>query len=446
MPRNILLAFFCALPLFAQEVNFLPNPGFENQLADWQINDSISQLLPEAAHSGKVGLRIGSENGKCAGSSVQSSRLPVAPRQTFTLSFFARAKAVNAAAYIWYENAEGKLFQPQPPSCAIQAGDGTTWIRHSKEFTVPEEAVNFRLWIHSWSGATAPSEWDDFAITGLPPGTKAFPPPPPRAKKTEPDISPADIPRVANPPVIVLKFDDVKQVNNNVFRSWTRVAEYLEKRNIPAGFGVICNSFESGASDACKQWFDTRRRNGLISFWCHGLDHASHGEGKAARNEFVGRSSDELLERLNRCQAIAEREFGFTFHTFGPAGGIYGPTIDAAALDALARQPDFHTVLYPQPADAASKKYDVPGSGLRVLDRVWAVNMEGAVGVPDYQRFLNGYAKNLSRKYLVLQSHPAAWNDARFAEFERIIDFLVERGTVFMTPEALSDMLRESEL
>jgi hypothetical protein len=36
------------------------------------------------------------------------------------------------------------------------------------------------------------------------------------------------------------------------------------------------------------------------------------------------------------------------------------------------------------------------------------------------------------------------WDDARFAEFEKIVDFLVERKAVFMTPtEAAAAVRRE---
>ncbi|MEX0777414.1 MAG: hypothetical protein WD042_17050 [Phycisphaeraceae bacterium] len=69
-----------------------------------------------------------------------------------------------------------------------------------------------------------------------------------------------------------------------------------------------------------------------------------------------------------------------------------------------------------------------------ILDRVWAVNLKGAVGVPDLDRFLRGYARNLDRPYFVLQGHPAMWNAQRLDEFKKIIDFLVEQKAIFMTP------------
>ena len=107
-------------------------------------------------------------------------------------------------------------------------------------------------------------------------------------------------------------------------------------------------------------------------------------------------------------------------------------------MKALKREKDLKIIFYPQPADKVSKLYD-GDPDLLVLDRVWAVNMESSVGVADYQKFLNGYAKNLNRKFFFLQSHPAAWDDNRFAQFVKVIEFLKDRGTKFMTPEEYYD-------
>jgi hypothetical protein len=46
------------------------------------------------------------------------------------------------------------------------------------------------------------------------------------------------------------------------------------------------------------------------------------------------------------------------------------------------------------------------------------------------------------REALVLQSHPNAWDDTRWAGFVEIVNFLRGRGCVFMTP---SEYLRGVE-
>ena len=432
--KNCLLS--CALVALgiSATANPLPDPGFESgKEGAWVIGDADSSFRDSAAHSGKFGLWVAK-----GGSSVQSSRIAVTPGQKFTLSCWARAEKANGGAYLWYENAEGKLFQPKPESLNLKAGG--VWQHLSKEFTVPAEAVTVRIWVHSWSSADAPSAWDDFEITGLPADVKVTPPPAVRKPKVEPAVDPKDIPRVENPPVIILKFDDVKPMKNGAIHArWTRIAEYLEQNGIHGSFGIICDGFANGGCEAAKKWISERRAKGCVSFWLHGWDHATWTapDGKKY-NEMVHRTEEEAFARFAKSQELAEKEFGFKFRAYGPAGGIYGPSVDAEAMKALKREKDLKIIFYPQPADKVSKLYD-GDPDLLVLDRVWAVNMESSVGVADYQKFLNGYAKNLDRKFFFLQSHPAAWDDNRFAQFVKVIEFLKDRGTKFMTPEEYYD-------
>ncbi len=258
--------------------------------------------------------------------------------------------------------------------------------------------------------------------------------PPASTAPALPDVSPEAIPRVANPPAIILKFDDVRQVDGRISERWTRIAEFLEAHGTHGGFGVIAESFRNGLGDAARDWFAARRAAGCVSFWCHGWDHATHVEDGVEMNEFVGRSEADLLERLDRCVDVGRRVLGVEYRTFGPTGGVYGPGISAEALAALKRQKDLRIVLYPAPLDAAARVYD-GDPGLRILDRVPPVNVERSVGHPDYRWFLNGYAANPGREVFVLQSHPDFWDDAAFAEFVRIHGFLADRGTRFLTPE-----------
>ena len=60
--------------------------------------------------------------------------------------------------------------------------------------------------------------------------------------------------------------------------------------------------------------------------------------------------------------------------------------------------------------------------------------MEYPVGNPDFDEFKTKYERNLSLDYIVLQGHPSSWDDHDFNEFERIINYLKGRGSIFMTP------------
>jgi peptidoglycan/xylan/chitin deacetylase (PgdA/CDA1 family) len=99
----------------------------------------------------------------------------------------------------------------------------------------------------------------------------------------------------------------------------------------------------------------------------------------------------------------------------------------------MAEEPDMRIWLYPQPLDEPGKKLESEGKVV-ILDRVWAVNLESKPGLPDYQRLVDGYAKNPDRKYFVLQGHPAKWDGQRWDEFVKIVQFLKAHDCPFMTP------------
>ena len=159
-------------------------------------------------------------------------------------------------------------------------------------------------------------------------------------------------------------------------------------------------------------------------------------------NEFRGRSTEELSTRITRCQNLARERLGFAFKTFGPPGGVGNGSLDSSTLAAIHDDPDLAIILYPQPMDSKGRDLEAKGK-VTILDRVWKVNLEGAVGRPDLERFVNGYHAYNKRKYFVLQGHPAMWTDERFAEFEKIIDFLIAEKAVFVTPTECVELLKE---
>ena len=426
-----LLVCSAAIPAFA---NPLPNPGFEAGDAHWAVRDGASQIIADAAHGGKLGLRVGKAEYYPSGASVFSPRFPVAAGQSVTVTFWARATNSICGVYLWPYDANGKLVGKAPIG-AVQ-NSGGEWKAYSKTATMPEGATAVALWIHTYGGATGIVDLDDFALSGLAPDAVAIPQPPQRpqsAAKTAANVAPDAIPPRKTPPVIILKFDDVKQMNNgDVHGRWKRLADYLEAKRIKGGFGVLCETL-GDATPSYAQWFADRRKAGFVEFWFHGFDHKTHEIDGERYNEFNKRPYEEQKARVARSQALAREKLGFAFTAFGPPGGVGSASLDDNTLRVMAEDPDIGAVMYPMPFDAIGREYDASGK-LTILDRVWAVNTESAVGVPDFQRFLNGYAQNLDREYFVLQGHPASWDDARFAQFEKIVDFLVAQKAVFMTP------------
>lgn len=243
-----------------------------------------------------------------------------------------------------------------------------------------------------------------------------------------------------SPPVIILKLDDVSQKEGAILPNFKKMAEALESRDIKGSFGVICAVGWPGAQslqDSGRDYIDWVKKlhaSGRVEFWFHGWDHATHAENGEAYCEFSNRSHEEQRQRFARSQKLALEKFGFPFRTFGPGGAISKfPSFDDTTLKVMHDDPDMRVFLYPKPLDEAGKTLQGRGK-VTILDRVMDVNLERKVGEPDFNWFLTGYSKHPDRGYFVLQGHPNTWDDAKFDEVFKIIDFLIQQKAVFMTP------------
>jgi peptidoglycan/xylan/chitin deacetylase (PgdA/CDA1 family) len=440
------LVLLCVSLCAARAASVLPNAGFEEGLAGWVTRDAMAKALPEAAHSGKLGLRIVDAD-TVKGSDFTSAKLPVTEGQAITLTFFARAQGDFSGVYLWFHDAAGKAVKNDAlkytggmPSVGVKKGTGD-WTPYTIKATVPSGAVMVSVWVHSWGSATGTADFDDFEISGLADGVKpvvGIQPVIAAAPAAAAFVMP-ELPTRKAPPVIILKLDDLRQIDGKVHGAWIKVADYLRERNIKVGFGVIAETLGE-ATPAYVNWIKARHDTGEIEFWFHGWDHAvwTNAAGKKL-SEFGGRPFEEQWDHFERSQKLAVEKLGFAFAAFGPGGGG-SLHQDEATAEVMRKDPAMKVWLYPSPIDAIGRKVAAEGK-VTVLDRVWAVNLEAAVGKPDFQRFVTGYAKNPDREYFVLQGHPTHWAGARFDEFVKIIDFLVGQKAVFMTPSGYAASL-----
>ena len=417
----------------------LPNPGFEEGLAAWVVKDTMSKAVPEAAHSGKLGLRIVDED-KGVGSSVMSAKLPVKAGQQIKVNFWAKTTTSFSSVFLWFYDANRKVIKDPSlkhtdglSAAAIKETDGE-WHPYSVIASAPQDAVTLSLWIHSYSTSVDSVDIDDFEVTGVDPGVKAI-----IAAPVEP-APPVNLPPRSKPPVIIIKVDDLKQVNGKVPFLWTRFADVIKARNIKASIGIICKTLEE-ATPEYVGWIKDQQKSGRIEFWFHGYTHDVRTENGKAYGEFVGRDFTEQKRRFDLSQQLCSDKLGFFLQTFGPPGGAV-PSFEQTTIDVMAADPHMKVWLYPTPIDASGKKLEAAGK-IVILDRVFEVNLESAVGVPSFSRFVSGYAKHPEREYFVLQGHTAQWGTpGKFDEAVKIIDFLIEQHARFATPTEFAEELR----
>ncbi len=96
----------------------LANGDFEQQLTGWTAtNDNgMSAVVAEAAHTGKLGLRV-TDASDTLGSSLAAAKFPATPGKTYEVRFASRViKGNSVGVYLRFYDAKG-----HPPSAPSRA-------------------------------------------------------------------------------------------------------------------------------------------------------------------------------------------------------------------------------------------------------------------------------------------------------------------------------------
>lgn len=251
-------------------------------------------------------------------------------------------------------------------------------------------------------------------------------------------------PAPANIVPVVIKLDDVRTNDSGYLSArWRRVGDLALERKIKISLGVIATSLESAKPDYVA-WLRKMQDSGLVELWFHGYDHGVRPVGDKQAAEFTARGYEEQKAIFDKSQALALARIGVPFRAYGPpGGGDLSPSredMDATAR-VLAEDPAMKVWLYPKPHDELSRALTAAGKVL-VLDRVWQVNIEQPLFVPNFEKFVDGYNKHAAkRRYFVLQGHANKWDDARWAEFVKIIDYLQQNKIPAVLPSELAATL-----
>ena len=169
----ILSSSFTCLTLAAQTATrLLPNPSFEEGEAHWSLADrGMSKVAPEAARSGRLGLRVADDSAR-SGSSCRSSPVPAAPGKTYALRFWARAlDGVGAVGvYQQYFDAEGRnLTTPERNGeiIAVVPAGAADWRAFTLYGKAPAKAAALAVWIHAFDAELGKADLDDFSVEEL---------------------------------------------------------------------------------------------------------------------------------------------------------------------------------------------------------------------------------------------------------------------------------------
>lgn len=217
---------------------------------------------------------------------------------------------------------------------------------------------------------------------------------------------------------VILKLDDVVDGPQGqvVSDRWLRVTKFIEEKKIKAAFGVIGYSLVDD-NPAYFQWIKEINKGGLIEFWNHGF-YVRKAED--TQGEFE-KDYDTQLQALLLTDSLAKAKLGITFNTWGPHWSGTNEDTDQA----LTQVPSIK-MAFGYPPNAQHYK------GI-VFPHL--IDLEYPVHNPDFNSFIAEYKKMGETTFLsYLQGHPNSWDDKRWEEFVKIIEFLITENITFITP------------
>jgi len=227
--------------------------------------------------------------------------------------------------------------------------------------------------------------------------------------------------------IILLKLDDVHYGENGqtVPPRWQRVTDYLESKNIKAAFGIIGYSLAED-HPAYFQWIKDIAAKGNIEFWNHGYWNRTAND---TTGEFE-RSYNEQYRALFLTDSLAKANLGLTLSVWGPHWTSTNEDTDRA----LSHMPDIRMTL-------GSPKNPVHYKGFVFRN---SLMMENPVHNPNYESFVKDYQeKEKLLPSFYLQGHPNSWDDARWINFIKIIEFLESENVQFVN---LSEFMDKMEI
>lgn len=144
----------------------VPNAGFEEGLANWspgRTSSHMSQVIPEAAHSGTMGLRM-TDSGPGEAGSLTSGAIPLGAAKRVTVGFWGRLVSGKGAAVtlVFLDEAGAEIKMEKTPQIGVYHAGGKNY---STSVDVPTGATQMLLRLRTWSPAEVTADFDDFTVT-----------------------------------------------------------------------------------------------------------------------------------------------------------------------------------------------------------------------------------------------------------------------------------------
>lgn len=217
---------------------------------------------------------------------------------------------------------------------------------------------------------------------------------------------------------IILKADDLIYDRKTILpERWFKFIQLIQSRGAKAALGVIGHYLEEGDATYLR-FLKELDASPTFELWNHGHTHTVGGStavNPEIPSEFYLTTLEEQVIHLYKTQDLAREKLDIKLHAFGAPGN----SIDYSTTIAVESCPDILIWFFGD-----------PNSSTIVLKR--SGEIEFPTPNANFEEFSKRYDPH--RFCYVYQIHPNKWNDEQFAEFTKILDFLVQQQVTFINP------------
>ncbi|MEX1114514.1 MAG: LamG-like jellyroll fold domain-containing protein [Akkermansiaceae bacterium] len=221
--------------------------------------------------------------------------------------------------------------------------------------------------------------------------------------------------------VIIIKADDYWGNHNGQQQAWTNFVTSSRNLGVKANLGVVPSRIVGNT--AAAQWMQEQQAIGDVEFWNHGWDHSTWTTGGTTYWEF--RNSGLAFQQTHFSDAQA-----FLLNTTGRNAIAFGTPYNQSDADTM-------TVMNQTPAVRLFFTYNSTAArNFGLTSRVATVGIiaeSGGTGKPVASTFISNHPNGPTGP-ISLQFHPAAFTAADLAEYQQIVQFLLNKNYQFMLP------------
>jgi len=229
--------------------------------------------------------------------------------------------------------------------------------------------------------------------------------------------------------IIILKADDLGEISPN----WNKFMNIVINDSICAGVGIISNNVKTkSAIEEIKRFSLIKQYNKfpVIEFWNHGFDHSKNKNN----TEFDGTNFDYQMYHIQMSQRYFYNTLQLTSHCFSAPFNRTGIVTD----EVLKSFPEINIWLYYNKLEVQTKPgWKNPNNEtIRPNDQHIILNIDYLYfhGFP-IDNIIENFNQDNNKPYIVIQIHPAMWNNNNFVDFEKLIHFYKQNHlATFMTP------------